>query len=138
MKITTKGRYAMRVMIDLAEQNGVGVTSLRAVSERQNVSLKYLEQIMSRLSFAGLVVGARGSTGGYRLAKDASEIRADEIIAAVEKENDSPLHEDENPKAAAFWQGLEKAVSDYLAAQTLEEIVKNRRDTRRETSVWIL
>ena len=138
MKITTKGRYAVRVMIDLAENAGGAAVPLRGISERQEVSLKYLEQIMTLLSEGGLVVGTRGNGGGYTLSRPASEISAAAILSAVEKENGAPLHEDANPKAAAFWQGLEKTMSDYLAGLTLEEIVKNSRSSRRDPSIWIL
>lgn len=138
MKITTKGRYAMRVMLDLAEQNGQNMAAVRGISERQGVSPKYLEQIMTRLVRAGLAVGTRGSAGGYRLAKPTSEISAADILAAVEQQDAVPLSEDENPKAAQFWLGFEKTVSDYLKAQTLEEILKNSRASRRDPSIWIL
>ena len=138
MKISTKGRYGLRLMVDLAVHDGQGLIPLKEIAVRQEISEKYLEQIMTLLSEGGLVIGTRGNGGGYTLSRPASEISAAAILSAVEKENGAPLQEDANPKAAAFWQGLEKTLSDYLEGQTLEEIVKNSRSSRRDPSIWIL
>ena len=72
MKISTKGRYALRLMLDLANNHQYGYTPVKEISLRQDISDKYLEQIISRLSKAGLVVSARGAQGGYKLAKEGS------------------------------------------------------------------
>lgn len=139
MKVTTKGRYALRVMIDLAENDNGAPIPLRSIGERQAITVKYLEQIVALLSAAGLVTGSRGNGGGYRLAVKPSELTVGRILHAAEGENTAALPEDINPKAAAFWQGLEKAVTDYIEGQTLEDVVKNSRtSSRRDPSIWIL
>lgn len=149
MKITIKGRYALRVMIDLAENKtetkaraGIETeapVSLRSIAERQDITVKYLEQIVSRLAEAGLIVGTRGNCGGYRLAKEAGNITAYEILLAAERENAEPIADEQNAKADAFWSGFEKAQSDYAKEKTLEDIVKGARtSSSREPSVWIL
>lgn len=139
MKITTKGRYALRVMIDLAENGTEAPVSLRSVAERQDITVKYLEQIVSRLAEAGLIVGTRGNCGGYRLAKSAGSISAYDILLAAERENAEPTTDEQNRKAAAFWDGFEKAQNDYTKEKTLEDIVKGARtSSSREPSVWIL
>ena len=84
MMITTKGRNALKVMIDLAQHNDGTNISLTDIAERQHESAKYLEAVMGPLSQAGLVLSARGKSGGYRLAKSADECTVGEIIVAAE------------------------------------------------------
>ena len=84
MMITTKGRNALKVMIDLAQHAGEGNVSLTDIAERQHESVKYLEAVMGPLSAAGLVLSARGKSGGYRLARSAEECTVGEIIVAAE------------------------------------------------------
>jgi len=82
MFITTKGRNALKIMVDLARREGEGFISLADVAERQKESLKYLEASAKTLSAAGLIVSARGKSGGYKLAKKAEEYTAAEILQA--------------------------------------------------------
>ena len=84
MRISTKGRYALRLMLDLAMNGGEGYISLKAVAKRQEISDKYLEQIIHRLSREGLVESARGAQGGYRLARPAALYSVGEILRTVE------------------------------------------------------
>lgn len=84
MKISTKGRYALRLMLDLAESGQQSYTPVKEISLRQDISDKYLEQIISRLSKAGLVQSARGAQGGYKLAKAPSECNVGEILRVME------------------------------------------------------
>ena len=84
MTVSTKGRYALRVMVDLAEHASGDFIPLRAVAERQNISQKYLEAIMSSLSKAGLVEGAHGKGGGYRLCRAPEEYSVREILEVTE------------------------------------------------------
>ena len=84
MMITTKGRNALKVMIDLAQHEGEGYVSLADIAERQKESLKYLETSAAQLSSAGLVLSARGKSGGYKLAKPASEYRVSDILLTGE------------------------------------------------------
>jgi Rrf2 family iron-sulfur cluster assembly transcriptional regulator len=85
MKLTSKGRYAVMAMADLASNEGIGPISLTEISLRQNISLAYLEQIFIKLKNRKLVKSARGATGGYTLEKPASEIRLSNIIFAVDE-----------------------------------------------------
>ena len=84
MKISTKGRYALRLMIDLAQHDAAGYIPLRDISKRQEVSAKYLEQIVVQLSRAGLVTSTRGAQGGYQLARHPSEYTVGEILRITE------------------------------------------------------
>ena len=89
MKLSTKGRYAVTAMMDLAINHGTGPMSLTEVSKNQNISLSYLEQIFSKLRLSGLVEGVRGPGGGYRLAKPVNQITIAEIIMAADVSIDS-------------------------------------------------
>ena len=84
MMISTKGRYGLRLMLDLAKEGNEGPVSVREISTRLDISEKYLEQIMSRFSKAGLVKSIRGAQGGYVLARNANEITAGEVLRAAE------------------------------------------------------
>lgn len=89
MKLTTKGRYAVTAMLDLALHNGGEPVSLAEISERQDISLSYLEQLFSKLRRAGLVVSMRGPGGGYQLNGDPAKIAIADIIAAVDENVDA-------------------------------------------------
>ena len=91
MTVSTKGRYALRVMVDLAEHASGDFIPLRAVAERQNISQKYLEAIMSSLSKAGLVEGAHGKGGGYRLCRSPEEYSVREILEVTEGDLAPPV-----------------------------------------------
>lgn len=132
MKISTKGRYALRLMIDLAQHDAAGYIPLRDISKRQEISAKYLEQIVVQLSRAGFVTSTRGAQGGYQLAKPASEYTVGDIlritegplapVACLAKE---PM---ECPRAGEcitldFWRGLYDVVNQYVDSITLEELV---------------
>ena len=87
MRLSTKGRYAVTAMIDLALHNDVGPVALTDIADTQKISVSYLEQLFARLRKNGLVTGMRGPGGGYRLARAADEITVAEIIAAVDRNN---------------------------------------------------
>ncbi len=133
MGISTKGRYALRMMIDIAKaKDGVAV-SLKTVAENQCVSYKYLEQIVMPLTRAGLVKSQRGACGGYKLAKPASQIKAGDILRATEKSIcpvdcvNLDIECDRRPKCQAFtfWKGLDDVIVEYVDSITLEDIVQN-------------
>ena len=136
MKVSTKGRYALRLMIDLALHDEGKYIALKDVSERQNISVKYLEQIVTPLNRAGLLKSGRGAQGGYRLARKASEYTTKEILYAIEG-SFAPitcLEDDENQcenygtcGTVEFWQGLYQVISDYLEKTTLEDLVENQK-----------
>lgn len=134
MKISTKGRYALRIIVDLAENGGDGYTSLKEISERQGISKKYLEQIVPVLSRARLLKTVRGYQGGYALAKAPSNITVGEVLRAAEGSL-APVAclEDEINECARcnqcktlyVWQGLYKAMSEYVDSITVEDIINH-------------
>ena len=132
MKISTKGRYSLRLMLDLAKHYEDGPLSLTDISERQNISKKYLEQIVPLLTKSGLLTANRGHMGGYRLAKSPSEITVAEVIKCTEG-NLQPVscmagELNECPQqleclTLPVWQGLHNVVSEYLQSITLQDIL---------------
>lgn len=132
MKISTKGRYALRVMIDLAINSKGNYITIKEIAKRQEITNKYLEQIMSLLCKAGFLESARGNTGGYKLVKDPSEYIVGDILRATEGDL-SPIHclrEDEvcsrkqDCKTYSFWDGLDNVITEYINSKTLEDLIK--------------
>lgn len=131
MKISTKGRYALRIMIDLANNNNGTFISLKDIAKRQGVSVKYLEQIVSMLNKANYLETARGNNGGYRLAKKVEEYTIGDILRATEGDlapiaciNQEECNEKENCKTFKFWEGLDKVINDYVDSKTLADFIK--------------
>ena len=131
MKISTKGRYALRVMIDLAVNDKGDYVSLKDISNRQKVSLKYLEQIMAMLNKAGYVKSTRGNNGGYRLAKSPEEYKVGDILRKTEGDlapiacvNGEECSKRENCKTFKFWQGLDNVINEYVDSKTLADLIK--------------
>ena len=131
MKISTKGRYALRVMIDLAVNDKGDYVSLKDISNRQEVSLKYLEQIMAMLNKAGYVKSIRGNNGGYRLAKLPEEYKVGDILRKTEGDlapiacvNGEECGKRENCKTFKFWQGLDNVINEYVDSKTLADLIK--------------
>lgn len=131
MKISTKGRYALRVMIDLAVNDKGDYVSLKDISNRQEVSLKYLEQIMAMLNKAGYVKSTRGNNGGYRLAKSPEEYKVGDILRKTEGDlapiacvNGEECGKRENCKTFKFWQGLDNVINEYVDSKTLAGLIK--------------
>lgn len=133
--ISTKGRYALRLMLDIAMQGGDAPVPLHDIAERQEVSFKYLEQIVPPLNKAGLLKSVRGANGGYMLAKDAVDITTGDILRAGEG-NMAPVAclasgEVDCPRAdlcvtLPFWQGLDEAIGAYIDSVTLADLVNDR------------
>lgn len=133
MKISTKGLYAVRFMLNLAEHGGDKLVSLKEVSEAESVSKKYLEQIVPNLVSAQLVKSVRGAAGGYRLARPASDITVLDVLAVTEGTL-APVSclacEDvfdcSQPNICIeidVWRGLDKLIKDYLSGITLQDIL---------------
>lgn len=131
MRISTKGRYALRIMIDLAKNDGEGYISLKDISNRQNVSIKYLEQIVSLLNKAGLLMVARGNNGGYKLKRKPEEYSAGEILRAAEGDLAPIVCVTEEGKCDkkdacitySFWEGLDNAINQYVDSKTLADLL---------------
>ncbi|MCK8462284.1 Rrf2 family transcriptional regulator [Aliiroseovarius sp. S1339] len=135
MKLSTKGRYAMVALADLALQDSDALLSLTDLAKRQDISLPYLEQLFVKLRRAGLVDSVRGPGGGYRLARAASDIRVSEILTAVD-ETVSAMHKGagasggmSGSKAQSLtnrlWEGLSAHVYVFLHQTRLSDVVKN-------------
>ena len=132
MKISTKGRYALRLMVDLAEHKDNGFIALKDVAKRQNISKKYLEQIVPVLNGAGLLTTNRGNRGGYKLAKEPKEYTVGDILRITEGsiapvsclESDVNSCERKNFCQTLYvWEGLYKVVNEYLDGITVQDIV---------------
>lgn len=131
MKVSTKGRYALRMMIDIAEHRDAPRVPIKDISQRQGISIKYLEQIVPNLTRSRLLRSERGSGGGYSLTKEPAEYTVGEILRAIEGKL-APvacLEDDPNQceraaycKTLWFWQGLYKAVDDYINSVTLQDL----------------
>ena len=135
MKLSTKGRYAMVALTDLALQPDGDLVTLGDISKRQDISLPYLEQLFVKLRRAGLVESVRGPGGGYRLAAHTSEIRVVEVLAAVD-ETVSAMHTGAGATGASsgsraqsmanqLWEGLSAQVYVFLHQTRLSDIVRN-------------
>ncbi len=133
--ISTRGRYALRMMLDLAENQGDGYVSLKDIAARQDISKKYLEQIIPVLNRAGLLQTTRGVQGGYRLTRRPEEYTVLDILSATETGLAAVacLEQDANPCARCcdcltlpVWQGLDKVVKDYLNGITLQDVLDRR------------
>lgn len=137
MKISTKGRYALRMMIDLAQNQGDGYVSLKDIANRQEISKKYLEQIVAILNKPDVLRTNRGYQGGYRLTKNANEYTVGDILrltegglAPVSCLDNSPILCDraEDCVTLPIWKGLYKVISEYLDSITLQDIVDRSSD----------
>ncbi|MBE6864896.1 MAG: Rrf2 family transcriptional regulator [Ruminococcus flavefaciens] len=132
MKISTKGRYALRMLYDLALHQEEGFVSLKDIAERQNISKKYLEQIVPLLNRSGLLKTNRGNHGGYMLSQKPSECSVGAVLRATEGSL-APVaclefEPNECPRASEcstlfVWEGLYAAVTDYLNGITLQDII---------------
>lgn len=124
MKISTKGRYGLTIMIELAKKYGGGPISLKSIAEDNDLSAHYLEQLAAPLRNAGLIKSIRGAYGGYILAEEPSLIKAGDIIRVLE----GPIVlvegiEDEEPAKQALWIRVTDAVKDVLDTTTLEDLI---------------
>lgn len=131
MKISTRGRYALRMMIYIAGKGDGATVTLREISESQEISMKYLEQLVAPLVAAGLITGHRGARGGYSLKRPAAEISAGDIIRASESSIAPVACLEEGfgrcPRAGAcetidFWKGLENVIATYIDSVSLEQL----------------
>lgn len=130
-KISTRGQYALLIMTELAEQPEGKFISLKLLSHRHNLSVKYLEQILIQLSKAKLVAGVRGSNGGYRLVKKTDEYTTGEILRALEGDL-SPVGESHNNVISNvgnddYWKDFENVINNYVDSVTLETLVEKNR-----------
>lgn len=133
MRISTKGRYALRIMLDLAQNDDLGPVALREISERQNITPKYMESIMSMLLRDKLVQSLRGKAGGYQLTRKPEEYPIYEILSCAEgglapvhclamEENECPIRK--TCLTIPVWEGLHQVIKDYLSGITLRTLIE--------------
>lgn len=144
MRLTTKGRFAVTAMIDLALNAQNNAVKLNSISERQHISLSYLEQLFSKLRRAGLVESIRGPGGGYILGRDVGEINIAEIIAAAEDELDATLCKGKaNCQSGApclthnLWENLNHTINAYLSSVTLAGLLAQQQPDKNTQIVKI-
>ncbi|MDD5273392.1 MAG: Fe-S cluster assembly transcriptional regulator IscR [Methylovulum sp.] len=131
MRLTTKGRYAVTAMLDLAFHSQIRPVTLTEIAARQTISLSYLEQLFARLRRAGMVKGVRGPGGGYTLCGEAADINIADIIAAVDEQMDATkcggeanCQQHQACLTHDLWMGLSEQIRDYLKSITLEELLE--------------
>lgn len=131
--ISTRGRYALRVMIDIAENSGGGYIPLDGIATRQNISEKYLERILAVLTRGKLLEGVRGKGGGYRLVREPQDYSVGDILRLTEgtlspvaclKEGAKPCGRSSECKTLPVWKGLNDVITTYLDGVTLKELIK--------------
>lgn len=136
MMVSTKGRYALTVMVDLARNSGGGFVSLSDIAERENLSMKYLESIISILNKGGMLQSLRGKNGGYRLARDPAEYSVNEILLLTEgtlapvnciMQDGVQCEKAATCSTLPLWAGLDKVIDSYLSRITLEDIITGNR-----------
>jgi Rrf2 family iron-sulfur cluster assembly transcriptional regulator len=140
MKLTSKGRYAVMALVDLARFDSINPVSLRDISLRQGISLDYLEQIFSKLKRNNIVKSIRGTQGGYILSKNPNDIKLTNIFYAVdEKVKTVQCKKDSkkgcNGKATKcithdLWDELETHINSFFENKSLEDLINNKRETR--------
>ena len=137
MKISTKGRYALRMMLDLAIHQNEGFVSLKDIAARQGISKKYLEQIVPLLNRTGMLRTNRGYQGGYRLAKSPDKYTVGDVLritegglAPVACLDQNPMQCDRADSCATLpvWQGLNKVINEYLDSITLQDIIDRQTE----------
>ena len=145
MKISTKGRYALRMLVDLAEHQNCGFVALKDIADRQNISKKYLEQIIPIFHKSDILKTTRGSQGGYMLSRTPDKYTVGEILrltegnlAPVEGLDRNPVGCERSGECATLpvWQGLNRVINEYLDSITLQDILDQQRD--RYTNDYII
>ncbi len=133
MRISTRGRYGLRAMVDMALNNPTEVTTLRSIAENQSISESYLEQVFTNLRKTGLVIAIRGAQGGYKLGRPADQISVGEILKSLEGPL-APVHctgldtiqqcdREVFCITRPFWEDLNKVINDFLDNTSLQDLV---------------
>lgn len=137
MKISTKGRYALRMLLDLAEHQNDGFIALKDIASRQDISKKYLEQIIPILNKSDFLLSNRGFQGGYKLAKSPDKYTVGDILRITEGSLSPVACLDHDPvqcprsdtcPTLPVWKGLKKAIDDYVDNITLQDLLEQQRE----------
>ena len=146
MKLSTKGRYGLRAMVELSINYGSKPIALKQISERLDISQKYLERLFASLKLAGLLHSARGAHGGYVLARHPSEINLHEVLQILEG-SISPAECVDNPEICPLdkccvihgvWERLKEAMSDILESTTLQDLAKEQKKQLSEDVMYYI
>ncbi|MDE7219121.1 MAG: Rrf2 family transcriptional regulator [Oscillospiraceae bacterium] len=133
MMISTKGRYALRVLIDMAEHQSGGYVPLKEIAQRQEISEKYLEGIVKTLVKGGVLTGLRGKGGGYQLSKTPDQLTVGAILRLTEgtlapvaclEQGAAPCSKVSRCRTYAMWQGLDQVISEYLDGFTIADLME--------------
>ncbi|MEA4824557.1 MAG: Rrf2 family transcriptional regulator [Clostridiaceae bacterium] len=136
MKISTKGRYALRMLLDLAEQQNDGYVALKDIAQRQNISKKYLEQIVPVFNRSDYLQTSRGFQGGYRLARAPEKYTVGELLRLTEgglspvaclEQHPNQCERSADCATLPVWQGLDRVITEYLDGITLQDILNQQR-----------
>lgn len=137
MKLSTKGRYGLRALVDLAVHSETGPVSIQSIANRQEISVSYLEQLVGKMRRAGLVISVRGATGGYRLAKSPSEISVGDVLRALEgtlEAVDCPGNSEVSTCKASqkcvtkyVWKKINESISQAVDTIMIEQLVQESK-----------
>ena len=138
MRLSTRTRYGIRAILELAEHYGEGPLQLRIIARDQGVSVKYLEQLMAMLKSAGIVRSVRGSKGGYELAKSPAQVKVSDCFECLEGniittecvDSDSYCERKNNCMARQLWADVQNAVMEVLESMTLQNIVDRSKNNK--------
>lgn len=140
MKVSTKGRYALRLMIDLASDDSGTYVSLREIAQRQEISMKYMEQIVSTLQKAGMLESTRGPLGGYRLSRPPAQYTLGELLRVTEgniapvtclEVEPNPCHRASTCDALPFWEEYYAHLRVFLDNKTLQDLINESESRNR-------
>lgn len=141
MKLSTKGRYGLRAMIDLAIYSETEPVSIQSIADRQNISERYLEQLMAKLKKAGLVTSTRGAGGGYRLAKETGSISVGDILRALEGDLRAVTCDAQEGKGGCekadlcvsryVWQRINASITNAVDTMYLEQLVEKNKEIEK-------
>ncbi|AHV98508.1 Rrf2 family transcriptional regulator [Paenibacillus sp. 7124] len=139
MKISTKGRYGLTIMMELAVRFGEGPTSLKSIAEKNGLSEHYLEQLIAPLRNAGLVKSIRGAYGGYILSREAANITAGDIIRVLEGPI-SPVDftEEDDPAKRDLWLRIRDSIADVLDSTTLADLISFKEETHIDNYMFYI
>lgn len=144
MKISTKGRYGLRALVDLVINSESESVTLKAISERQEISERYLEQIFSLLRKSSIIIGRKGAQGGYTLAKSTHEITIGEVLRSLEGEsflidinNEEDCNDIESFINNNLWCEINNKINNYFDSITLEEFVEKYKNQKEEIIYYI-
>ncbi|MGI6071077.1 MAG: RrF2 family transcriptional regulator [Blautia sp.] len=145
MKLSTKGRYGLRALVDLAVYSEEEAVSIQSISSRQHISVSYLEQLMGKLRRAGLVISVRGAMGGYRLARPAGEISVGDVLRALEGNLDAvscPGNEEDKGCEGAdlcvtryVWKRINDSITEAVDSIMIEQLVEESRKIKEKGEI---